>query len=270
MIATDPQQREITSQAEARVVGELETGQQRTVSTAEVALMIGAPVASQRVRDVIAQLRKHGWLVSLPLRGTYEFQPAVGGPYPSGDPWLELRVALARKPAARAHVGLGSAAFLRHLADRRPVPDTVVWLVEEPVPPGLLRAYRVVRCAPDRFFGSSPVDGLPVATPERIALEVALWPGYAGDLRSPEHWMRDVLQQVDVDALVDGARRLGPAVTGRLGYLAERFDVAAAAAAIAELPRTHPIWLGSRTTQEARRYDNRWGVYDTIGVAGAA
>jgi predicted transcriptional regulator of viral defense system len=270
MLTTDPQQREITSQAEARVVSELETAQRRTVTTPEVALMIGAPVASQRVRDVIAQLRKHGWLVSLPLRGTYEFQPAVGGPYPSGDSWLELRVALARNPAARAHVGLGSAAFLRHLSDRRPVPDTVVWLVEQPVPPGLLRAYRVVRCAPDRFFGSSLVDALPVATPERIALEVALWPGYAGDLRSPEHWMRDVLQHVNIDALADGARRLGPAVTGRLGYLAERFDVPAAAAAIAELPRTHPIWLGSRATPEARQYDSRWGVYDTIGVAGAA
>jgi len=251
-------------------VGELEASQRITLTTEEVAAVIGAPLASQRVRDVIAQLRKHGWLQPLPLRGAYEFQPAVSGPYPSGDPWLELRVVLARNTAARAHVGLGSAAFLRHFADRRPVPDSVVWLADQPVPPGMLRPYRVVRCVADRFFGSSPIDGLPVATPERIALEAALWPGYAGDLRSPEHWIRNVLQHVDLDTLTEGARRLGPAVTGRLGYLAERFDVPAAAAAIAELPRTHPIWLGSRTTPESRQYDSRWGVYDTIGVAGAA
>ncbi len=182
MMTTGLQHREITSQAEARVVSELETGQRRTVTTTEIAAMIDAPAGSQRVRDVVALLRKHGWLLPLPLRGAYEFQPAVGGPYPSGDPWLELRGALARHPDARAHVGLGSAAFLQRLADRRPVPDTVVWLADHPVPPGLLRPYRVVRCAPDRFFGSSSIDGLPVATPERIALEVALWPMYAGDL----------------------------------------------------------------------------------------
>ena len=267
MMTTDLQQREITSQAEARVVSELETGQRRTVTTTEVAAMIDAPVASQRVRDVVALLRKHGWLHPLPLRGAYEFQPAVGGPYPSGDPWLELRVALARHPEAWAHVGLGSAAFLRRLADRRPVPDTVVWLAEHRVPPGLLRAYRVVRCAPDRFFGSSLIDGLPVATPERIALEVALWPVYAGDLRNSEHWVREVLQRVDVDAVADGARRLGPTVTGRLGYLAETFDASAVAEALAHLPRTHPVWLGPRA-EPPKHYDSRWGVYDTIGIGG--
>lgn len=249
-------------------MSELETGQLRTVTTTEVAAMIGAPVGSQRVRDVVAVLRKHGWLLSLPLRGAYEFQPAAGGPYPSGDPWLELKVALARHPDARAHVGLGSAAFLKRLADRRPIPDTVIWLAGHPVPPGLLRAYRVVRCAPDRFFGSSSIDGLPVATLERITLEVALWPAYAGDLRSPEHWLRDVLERVDVDDLTDGARRLGPTVTGRLGYLAEHFGAPAVAAGVAPLPRTHPVWLGPRAAAP-KRYDSRWGVYDTIGVAGA-
>lgn len=266
MQASDLQPRKITSEAEARVVTELETSQRGTVTTREIAEMIGVPPGAQRVRDVVALLRKHGWLRSLPLRGAYEFQPAVAGPFPSGDPWLELRVTLEGNREARAHVGLGSGAFIRRLADRRPTPDTVVWRSGPRVPPGLLRAYRVVRCEPDRFFGSSLVDTLAVATPERMALEVALWPGYAGDLRDPEHWIARVLDRVDREVLADGALRLGPTVTARLGYLAERFRAPAVASAIEQLPRAHPVWLGSRAAGP-KHYERRWGVYDTVGVA---
>lgn len=266
MERSDLQSRKITSEAEARVVTELETSQQGTVTIREIAELIGAPPGAQRARDVVALLRKHGWLRSLPLRGAYEFEPAVAGPFPSGDPWLELRVTLERNQEARAHVGLGSAAFIRRLTDRRPTPDTIVWSSGPRVPPGLLRAYRVVRCEINRFFGSSLVDALAVATLERIALEVALWPGYAGDLRSPEHWIANVLERSDVDVLADGARRLGPSVTGRLGYLADRFRAPAVASAMEELARAHPVWLGPRRASP-KRYDGRWGVYDTVGVA---
>ena len=248
------------------MVTELETSQRGTVTTLEIAEMIGVPRGAQRVRDVVALLRKHGWLRSLPLRGAYEFEPAVAGPFPSGDPWLELRVTLERNQEARAHVGLGSAAFIRRLADRRPLPDTVVWSSGPRVPPGLLRAYRVVRCESDRFFGSSLVDTVAVATAERMALEVAMWPGYAGDLRDPEHWIARVLDRVDLEVLADGARRLGPTVTARLGYLAERFRAPAVASAIEQLPRAHPVWLGSRAASP-KHYESRWGVYDTVGVA---
>lgn len=265
MIPTELQ-RKITSDAAARVVAELETSQQNTVTTRELAEMIGAPPASQRVRDVVALLRRHGWLRPLPLRGAYEFEPAVGGPFPSGDPWLELKVALERSPLANAHVGLGSAAFVRRLADRRPTPDTVIWRADQPAPPGLRKVYRVVRCTPDRFFGTSYVEGIPIATVERIALEVALWWKYAGDLRNAEHWLGDVLRRSEPDLLVTGAQQLGPTVVGRLGYLAQKFNAPAVASALSPLPHDGPIWIGSRT-DPVKRYDGAWGVYDTFGVA---
>ena len=266
MIPTELQRR-ITSDAEAQVVAELETSQRRTITTSDVAAIIGVAPASQRVRDVVALLRMHGWLRALPLRGAYEFEPAVGGPFPSGDPWLELVVALERNPQARAHVGIGSAAFVRRLADRRPLPDTVIWLADQPAPPGLRAVYRLVRCTGARFFATAMVGGAPVATVERIALEVALWWKYAGDLRNREHWLRTVLQQADPQVVATGARQLGPTVTGRLGYLAEAFDAGAIASALAPLPHVGPTWLGLRTSP-VKTYESRWGIYDTIGVAG--
>ena len=254
------------SEAEAHVVAELETSQRRIVTTRDVADIIAAAPASQRARDVVALLRKHGWLRPLPLRGAYEFEPAVGGPFPSGNPWLELAVALERNPRVRAHVGLGSAAFVRRLADRRPTPDAVIWRADQPVPPGLREVYRIVRCTANRFFGTSPIDEVPVAAVERIALEAAMWPRYAGDLRNAEHWLRNVLHRVDPEAVSASARQLGPAVTGRLGYLAQAFDASDVASALSPLPHAGPMWLGRRTAS-VKNYDSAWGVYDTIGVA---
>jgi hypothetical protein len=129
--------------------------------------------------------------------------------------------------------------------------------------------YRLVRCTPDRFFGTSSVDGVPVATMERIALEVALWWKYAGDLRNEEHWLRNVLQHTDPHVVALGARQLGPTVTGRLGYLSQAFDASAIAAALAPLPHAGPTWLGPRTSPVIK-YEPRWSIYDTIGVAGSA
>ena len=248
MISTliQPTARQITSVAEAQVVAELEMGQRRSFTTNEVARVIGAPIGSQRARDVVAALRRHGWL---------------------GDPWLELRSALERDPHARAHIGLGSAAFARRLADRRPLPDTIVWSAERPAPKGLRSVYRVIRCTGKRLFGSPLVNGTPVATAERIALEVAMWWRDAGDLRNPEHWVRAVLAQVDIAGLTLGARALGPTVTARLGYIAHAFGADDVANALAELPQAGPIWIGPRSNTRTN-YNSTWGVYDNIGVAG--
>jgi predicted transcriptional regulator of viral defense system len=264
ILTHDLQPRQIGSPTEARVVAELEARQQRLVTAAEVGQLAG--VQGQRVIDVLAELRAHGWLRPLSLRGTYEFLPAAGGPLASGDVWLELRAALARDPAARAHVGLGSAAFLRGLADRRPLPNTIVWQADREAPPGLLRVYRVIRCVPSRFFGTEPQDGLPVAGVERIAVEVALWPQYAGDLLNPDHWIAAVLGACDAHRLAALALRAGPAATGRLGHLASARGVRAAILdALRPLPRAHPAWLGPR--RSGARYDHSWDVYDTLGIA---
>jgi hypothetical protein len=212
-------------------------------------------------------LRRHGWIRQLPLRGSYEFQPAAGGPFSSGDPWLAFRIATERDPCTAAHVGLGSAAFLRSFADRRPLPDTVVWSLATRPADGLASLYRIIRVRPERFFGTELLNGLSVATPERIALETATWPTRAGDLRNLDHWLRAVLNSASIDSLIEGATRLGPTTTARLGYLAQRFGAEGVASAMSELPHAKPVWIGSRELG-GKRFDARWGVYDNVGVAG--
>jgi predicted transcriptional regulator of viral defense system len=264
MLTHDLQARRIGSSDEARVVAELEARQQRLVTALEIGQMLG--VQGQRTIDVVAQLRGHGWVRPVSLRGVYEFLPAVGGPLPSGDAWLELRASLNRDPAARAHVGLGSAAFARGLADRRPMPNTVIWQASREVPPGLLRVYRVIRCSPSRFFGSEPLDGVPVASVERIAVETALWPQQSGDLLNPDHWLGPVLQTCDARRLAALAVLAGPAATGRLGYLAQgRGAPGSLLEALRALPRARPSWLGPR--RSGVHYDPSWNVYDGLGLA---
>jgi predicted transcriptional regulator of viral defense system len=257
------QPRQIISKNEAKVVAELETSQKHTITLFQIAKIIEAPQGGQQARSLAANMCRHGWLSPLSLRGAFAFHPAVSGHFPSGASWLELRVALERNPQAKAHIGLGSAAWLQHFADRRPLPDTVVWCSNAVVPEGLAANYRVVRCAPDRYFGAEK-NGVMVSIPERIALEVALWPKYAGDLRSSEHWLASVFEKVDVDVLAAGAEQLGPAVTGRLGYLAQQFNAERVYRELVDLPMASPVWLGDRAA-EAKKYDDQWGCTTLLG-----
>jgi AbiEi antitoxin C-terminal domain len=240
---------------------------QRTVTLPQIAKLLGVPTSGQRARDVARLLRRHGWIRSLALKGCYEFQPAVGGACASGDPWLEFRMALGRAPGITAHVGLGSAALLRGFADRRNDPEVIVWSRTHRVPEGLETLYKVLRVKPERLFGTSLLDGTPVATTERIALEAAMWPQHAGDLRNPEHWLHAVFQAASVDELVASVGEAGPTATGRLGYLAERFGAASLARRLQNLPHVKPVWIGRRDANQ-RHFNKRWGVYDNVGVAG--
>lgn len=94
-----------------------------------------------------------------------------------------------------------------------------------------------------------------------------MWPLYAGDLTNPEHWLPAALAAANLEELGDGAKMLGPVVTARLGYLAERFGADDAVAFLETLPRAKPVWLGPRGAGR-RRFDARWGVYDNVGVGG--
>ncbi len=254
----------------ASLVSTLEMNQQRWITAIELAKAAGAEPGSQRVRDLVRQLVKHGWLRPLPLRGNYEFLPAAAGPWVSGDPWLELRVALRQGDELHPQVALGSAAFLRGLTDRRPPRDLVALNVEASVLPGIRQLYSVIRTKPRRLFGTEDLDGLPVATSARMVLEAAMWSGRAGDLRSEEHWVRPALATANLDELEAGARRLGPAVTSRTGYLADQVGTTAAADRLRGLPRTRPVIFGPRPSSLAGTpFDPQWGVYDTIGLSPA-
>jgi hypothetical protein len=96
---------------------------------------------------ILQRLRQRGWLLDLRTRGVWEFAPAArAGAYGAGDPLIELRATLARRPDAPFAAAAESAAYLLGYAGRRPHLDVVSVPAGVTVPPAL-RVYRVVRWA---------------------------------------------------------------------------------------------------------------------------
>jgi len=249
----------------AAVVAELEAGQKRLVNQAEIAKAAGLQPRTRETRKLVERLRAHGWIRALPVRGAYEFLPAEAAPHPSGDPWTELRAALQRNPSLPIQVVLHSAAFMRGLADRFPVPDQVA-VGRETISRGLASVYNVIRTTPARLGGATLDDGIPVSTVERLPLEVVWWWSEAGDLRNPEHWVGEALRRSDQDRLTELAVAQGPTMVARCGYLAERFGAPEITKRLDGVPRRGPTWIGPRSKPSS--FNSRWKVYDSLGVAG--
>src|SRR3989454_9229869 len=166
----------------ATVVAELEAGQKRLINQAEIAKAAGLQPRTRETRKLVERLRAHGWIRALPVRGAYEFLPAEAGPHPSGDRWTELRAALKRDPNLPVQVVLHSAAFMRGLADRFPIPDQVA-VGRENISKGLGSVYNVIRTKPARLGGAALDDGKPFAAVERRPLEGGWWGVEAGGFR---------------------------------------------------------------------------------------
>lgn len=251
----------------AAVVAELEAMQKRLITQEEIAHSVGLQPGTPQTRKLVERLRAHGWIRALPVRGAYEFLPAESGPHPSGDRWAEFRAALQRDPHLPAQVVLHSAAFMRGLADRFPVPDQIA-VGGKTITRGLASVYDVIRTTPARLGGATLEDGVPVSAVERLPLDVIWWWSKAGDLRNPEHWVGDALRKSDQVRLTELAVKEGPTVVARCGYLAERFEALEITKRLEALHRRGPTWIGPRS--KPATFNSRWEVYDSIGVAQGA
>lgn len=246
------------------MVAELEAMQNRLVDSEEIARAAGVSPGSRQAQKLIERLREHGWIRALHVRGRYEFLPAQAGAYPSGDRWTELRAVLYRNPKFRIQVVLQSAAFIRGLADRFPVPDQVA-IGTKTVSRGLESVYKVIRTKPERIGDAAIEDGIPVSTVERLPLEVVWWWRESGDLRNPDHWVGHALRKSDPQRLTELVTKEGPTMVARCGYLAEKFGVSEVAERLDALHRRGPTWIGTRS--KAAQFNSRWDVYDSVGVA---
>ena len=249
----------------ADLVAQLEMQRNDVVSRQDIAQALGVAETDERVRRMIERLRQLGWLRSLPAGGTYEFIPAASGPYPSGDPWIELRAALRATKGLRAQVGLSSAAFMRGLASRRPDPETV-FVTRDVRVPTLERAYRLVHVVPKRLFGAEDLRGVPVSTVERMVIEAALWRQFAGDLRSSDHWLAEAVKVVDERKLRSLLASIGATVAVRVGYLLYRFGQPDLGRSLVPADWSGVVWIGPRDTSHAT-FQAEWRLYDSIGVA---
>lgn len=252
----------------APVIEELEARRATVVSTDELAAIKGVPAGSRVLRSLITRLIQNGWLVPLTRKGMYEFVPLRAGPYSSGDELRELE-ALARGPKAPAfQLALGSSAFLRGYAETAPsVSYVLVSKRASTRPPRLRERFRVIRTDPDRLFGAEPLSAesrVPVATASRLFIDAALFWEHAGDLRSRDHWLAAAAADVDAKRAAAWASQLGPSAISRVGFLADRFG----ARELAKLLAPH-VTRRARASFGPRgqgTYDERWHVYDPIGI----
>ena len=256
----------------APVIEELEARGATVVSAEDLAKIKGVRADSAVLHGLVRRLTANGWLVPLARKGMYEFVPLRVGAHASGDELRELE-ALARGPNAPAfQLALGSAAFLRGYAETAPSLSYV--LVSKRAgrrPPGLKKRFRVIRTDPDRLFGAEPLTAesrVPVSTASRLFIDAALFWEHAGDLRVRDHWLAAAAADVDAKRAAAWAKQLGPSVVSRVGFLAERFGARDLAKLLARhVERRARASFGPRGQGS---YEERWHVYDPIGIGRSA
>jgi predicted transcriptional regulator of viral defense system len=263
------QTRKTFGRAAAPVVEALEARGATVVTAAEIAAIKGVPAGSPALRSLIRRLKANGWLVPMAARSTYEFVPLRVGRFASGDELRELE-ALAREPnAPRFQIALRSAAFLRGYADTAPTATYVLMSKRASRrPPGLHRRFRVIRTDPRRLFGAEPLSAesrVAVSTAARLFIDVALYWWEAGDLRARDHWLAAAAPDATARDAATWARALGPSVVSRVGFLADRFGARSLARLLE--PQVARRAVASFGPRGQGVYDERWHVYDPIGIA---
>jgi predicted transcriptional regulator of viral defense system len=249
----------------ASIVAYLEQQEKTLTSAKEIGQFLGLQPGDEHLNDVLRRLHDRGWLVRLPIRGAYEFLPARSGTSPSGDPWIELRLLLATETNLTTQVALSSAAFLRGYAERKPRKHILLMDKEQSLRPRLRDIFRVVRTKSDRLFGAEEFQGLPVSTASRLVLECVLYWRIAGDLRSSDHWIRQCLKDASPETVRRWTHKMGGSVPRRVGYLAERFGAFEIASVLEPKGTGTTAFFGPK--YETGRFNAKWRIYDTIGVA---
>jgi hypothetical protein len=266
----------------AGVLAELELLAPETVTREDIENAIeaaGGPdgTSAANVEAVIDGLRRAGWLLPLRTRGVWEFAPGNrSGAFRSGDPFTELRAALAMRPGWCVAVGMESAAFLRRLAEHPPSPDVVI-APTGTRQVGALRTYRLVRIELPNT-ASADLDDLPVHTIAALLAAMAIVPRGYGDWPNVPTWLPNAVARICAadpepgDGGMNGESGLRQMLEGasaaawaRAAYLIEiggQPDASRCLQNMSPTAATGPVYLGPRN--RPGRYHHRTCVYDSL------
>ncbi len=242
----------------APIVAALELERPRLVTSQQLADLSAKAGLRTPTRVIAHRLVAHGWLLPTAARSVWEFAPAErAGAYPDGDPANTVRAVLAAAPSRTVAVALGSALYLRGLADRGPDQFEVALPLGQ-VPPRGLSACRITRFVAQ--LSTDFVRELPVHRLESVLVHAAHRPR---DVRSWEALLEVIgatVASVDSAALVRELSGRPRATAVRLSYLLSGM---APALAKAIMPAgTQRVWFGPR--RRVRRYDPARGIADTL------
>jgi len=220
------------------------------------------------VADLVERLRRHGWLLDLTTRGVWEFAPAArAGPIGSGDPFIELRATLLRRPDLAVRVAAESAAWLHGLAGRQPGRHAIAAPAKLDLPPAL-RGFRTIRHV--ARLPPEMLDGLPAWRVASLLAQMAARPAIYRDWPNVEDWLADAVDRVDLTEMHEELRGLKRSAWARAAYLFSRGgrDDAGTELIAAAPPGKGPYYLGPRDRRG--RYDARFDVVDSNLPAAAS
>lgn len=244
----------------------------------ELAPRVG--LSDDYVLESLHHLRRNDWIVPL-RRGLY----ALSSPVPGVAAVHEFEVAMALvQPAAVSHW-----SALNHHGLTEQIPRQVFVLTTKDVSVPRKRAseiadgksgypvngtlYQFVQVRPERYFGTERIwmgDARVLITDlERTLLDALTMPQYCGGFGEVIQAFGEAMPRLDVERIVEYARRLGPTIAKRAGWVLE--TQGCEASQIDELAAL-PI-KGHRKLDPTgpRRgvYNNRWMVQQNLpGLTG--
>ena len=130
--------RRIPSWASAVISG-LARDRPTVVTTEDLALRLAEADCERELESAIRELRRLGWLVRLPVQGTWAFIPP--GESAVSDPYLPVRAWLARDHDAGYMLAGAAAAWHLGYLDRQPQGRISIWLPAKKRLPDGLRPY---------------------------------------------------------------------------------------------------------------------------------
>jgi hypothetical protein len=246
----------------APVLEALELDQPQVVTTDDIEQLRQASGTKSSTRYLIEVLTDEGWLLPLRNQGVWEFAPAArAGAFGSGDPHIELRAALRKRPNLPVALAEETAAWLHGLSGRPPTRDVLGAPHQLRLPPAL-SGYRVVRTTPR--LESEQRNGLPVWRVETLLVAMADRPASYRDWPNVTDWLSQAVARVTDDGLQAELQDRSRAAWMRLAYLVDRGGNTELAADLVSLAPAGdgPYYLGPRTT-----HGTYHGGFDVIDSA---
>ena len=245
----------------AAVLEQLELDQPLVVSSADLKRSIAITESRTTIQYLVEYLTNGGWLLPLRTRGYWEFAPAArAGAIDAGDPYIELRATLLKRPDLPVQLAAETAAWLLGFSTRSPNRQVIS------APPGLrlppaLSEYRVIRFIPT--LDAQDRNGLPIWQVPTLITAMSHRPASYHDWPNVGDWITEAAKEVSEDDLRAELAGKPRSTWMRLTYLLDRggeSDLASALKSDAP-PGNGPYYLGRRGHRG--RYNSQFDIIDS-------